>query len=477
MTSAIVYAVASGQAFFVGVVLVSLAALLGFAGGGRWPALGRMAAALWGLALVAFSATPLPPWYSLLAGPLVLAWLVTERGSGLVPACGRRGLRIAVLAACAVGAAIEIPYHIMPAIAPMGAPTVFVVGDSISAGMGTEADTWPRILARRHGVRVRDLSLAGATVATALRDQAPGVTGTDALVVVEIGGNDVLGETSSEAFEQGLDALLARLSGRGRTIVMLELPLPPFRQDVGAAQRRQARRHDVVLVPKRVLLGVLTSPGATLDTIHLSPSGHRRMAEAVWSVLRSALGSSAHAPNRGAALERETPRRPQERMAVASRGPVGRWPERSGRLGGGLGRGLPRDGRLGGLRLGRSLGGGLGRGLGSGLGGGLLGGGLGGGLGRGGSLLGGGGLGGGLLGGGLGSGLLRGHGDSSLFARDVNGSDANETSGELDVGVRPAREELPPARVTSVRGAHPESSSASRTSVASGRAEVRRLRP
>jgi acyl-CoA thioesterase-1 len=171
----------------------------------------------------------------------------------------------------------------------MGNPPIYVVGDSISAGMGGEAETWPRILARQHDVQVHDLSRAGANVATALRQQAGQFVGTGSLVLVEIGGNDVLGETMPGSFERGLDALLGRLREGGGAVIMLELPLPPFYNRYGAAQRRSAKRHGVVLIPKRVLLGVMTSDGATLDTIHLSWYGHELMAEKMWGIIRRAF--------------------------------------------------------------------------------------------------------------------------------------------------------------------------------------------
>ena len=141
------------------------------------------------------------------------------------------------------------------------------------------------------GVRVQDLSLAGADVASALKEQAGRVDGPGSLVIAEIGGNDVLGQTTPEAFERGLDALLKVLRRGGRTVVMLELPSPPFYNRFGSAQRRQAGRHGVLLVPRRVLLGVLTAKDATLDTIHLSPTGHARMAEAIWRAVRGAFGA------------------------------------------------------------------------------------------------------------------------------------------------------------------------------------------
>ena len=69
---------------------------------------------------------------------------------------------------------------------------------------------------------------------------------------------------------------------------MLELPLPPFYNEYGRAQRRVARRHDVLLVPKRVMLGVLLQDGTTLDTIHLAEAGHGQMARRRLEIVRGA---------------------------------------------------------------------------------------------------------------------------------------------------------------------------------------------
>jgi acyl-CoA thioesterase-1 len=110
------------------------------------------------------------------------------------------------------------------------------------------------------------------------------------LVIAEIGGNDILRANAPEAFERGLDALLAKLRDAGGCVVMLELPLPPLCNRCGEVQRRLAKRHGVLLIPKRVLLGVLTGQGATLDTIHLSGRGHQLMAQAVWEAIHPVFG-------------------------------------------------------------------------------------------------------------------------------------------------------------------------------------------
>jgi len=104
---------------------------------------------------------------------------------------------------------------------------------------------------------------------------------------VAIGGNDVLGATTTAQFEQSLDALLIELEAPNRQLVMLELPLPPFYHEYGRIQRTLAKNHNVALVPKRVLLSIIAGSESTLDSIHLSQAGHQKMANVVWGFLKS----------------------------------------------------------------------------------------------------------------------------------------------------------------------------------------------
>ncbi len=85
-----------------------------------------------------------------------------------------------------------------------------------------------------------NLAVAGATARSALA-QAARAADPNAVVLVEIGGNDLLGGTAVARFEQDLAALLTALTGPHRLVVMVELPLLPFSNGYGAAQRRVAR--------------------------------------------------------------------------------------------------------------------------------------------------------------------------------------------------------------------------------------------
>ena len=109
------------------------------------------------------------------------------------------------------------------------------------------------------------------------------------LVFVEIGGNDVLGSTQPADFATDLEALISHIAAPGRQIVMFELPLLPFYHEYGRHQRSIAAKHGVALVPKRVFLSVLAGNDATMDTVHLSQEGHRKMAETVWGLVHEAF--------------------------------------------------------------------------------------------------------------------------------------------------------------------------------------------
>jgi acyl-CoA thioesterase-1 len=111
------------------------------------------------------------------------------------------------------------------------------------------------------------------------------------LILVEIGGNDVLGTTTAVKFEADLDRLLATLVQFSSDLVMFELPLPPLHNEFGRIQRELARKHSVKLVPKRILAAVLSESGVTIDSLHLSPQGHQRLAEDVWNIIGSAFAS------------------------------------------------------------------------------------------------------------------------------------------------------------------------------------------
>ena len=170
------------------------------------------------------------------------------------------------------------------ALLPAGSP-VFVIGDSLSAGLGnSDAGTWPRLLAARLALPVSNLARAGATLADGTHQAAGIPRGEPAILLVELGGNDLLGEATPETFERDLAALLAVLKADGRKVAMFELPLLPFQNRYGRIQRRVCADHDVTHLPRYLLAGAVALPGHAADGLHLSPEGHAWLAERVAAV-------------------------------------------------------------------------------------------------------------------------------------------------------------------------------------------------
>jgi acyl-CoA thioesterase-1 len=206
----------------------------------------------------------------------------------------RRATTAALLILLLVLPASEFSHRAMPVISGEPSDHLVIIGDSISSGIDSQAVAWPSVLRQMTGVPVRNLSRPGAQTVEGLA-MAEEVTPDDRLVLIEIGGNDLLAGVASNEFERALDALLSRLTSPGRVVVMFELPLLPHRIAYGQIQRRLAARHGVSLIPKRYFIDVIGGANTTSDGLHLSKEGTRQMAELVTRVRGRILKSPATA--------------------------------------------------------------------------------------------------------------------------------------------------------------------------------------
>jgi lysophospholipase L1-like esterase len=284
--NALLYLVISGQAFFWGTGLMGLGLAVEGGLARRRDRLGQRVAGvalLVGAFFVALSSTPLPVWFyglGVLDLCVYLVWLPRP------PDEGRRATRLALAMIVLAGVMAEGPHHVRGPLQGRPQRAVYVLGDSISAGIEQPGVVpYPQLLQKQHGMRVTNLAVSGCTVQGAMSalDQIRDPAG---LILVEIGGIDLFQRRSTAEFARDLAALLRRAATPERTVMMLELPLPSW--GYGRVQRRLARQYGVILVPKRVFAGVLGTPGATDpdDRIHLTRSGQALMAERLWPWLR-----------------------------------------------------------------------------------------------------------------------------------------------------------------------------------------------
>lgn len=222
--------------------------------------------------LVAFSSTPLPIWFYVTWIALVAAAFAVRQRRILITA--------AIIITC-TAIAWQLPYYLPPRLPTHPDDTMYLIGDSISAGIGNrDIICWPKLIQRDYRVKMVDLSRGGATIQSSL--ECLKQIGSDShLVFLEIGGNDVLHETPTAEFGESLETLLRSVCHPGRVVVMMEIPLPPFRSQYGAVQRRLAHRFGVILIPRRFFSDVLAGKNATLDGFHLTQRGHEEMARTI----------------------------------------------------------------------------------------------------------------------------------------------------------------------------------------------------
>lgn len=250
--------------------------------------------AILGWLLLLISSPLQPLWLYGLEMAGFIVWLWTNRKLS-TPCAIRICASLSLLAVSLLLALHELRHALSPGIPPIIAQRFCVIGDSLSAGVRTNEVSWPAVLAKRHDVQVASFARPGARLQDALA-QADHLTPSDTLVLLEIGGNDLLGGTPLREFERDMTRLLDAVSKPGRVMLMLELPLPPLCNLYGAAQRHIADKFGVVLIPKRHLVAVLCGQAATIDGLHLSQSGHDHMAKMVWRFVGPSLSTANSKP-------------------------------------------------------------------------------------------------------------------------------------------------------------------------------------
>lgn len=211
----------------------------------------------------------------------------------------RRGLLAAGLAACALpfgptGCGRDTGRGGAGSPLPAGTP-VLVLGDSIAAGYGASRDAaFPARLQAATGWDVVNAGVSGDTSSGALLRLAPLLEShRPALVVVEIGGNDLLRGVPPERTRANIDQMLSRVSAAGARAVLVAVPEPNlFAYQLGRLSdhpmyRDLAAAHGALLVEGAVSRA-LARASTRVDPIHPNADGQRLIGEALVTALRSA---------------------------------------------------------------------------------------------------------------------------------------------------------------------------------------------
>ncbi|HUW75902.1 MAG TPA: arylesterase [Gallionella sp.] len=171
---------------------------------------------------------------------------------------------------------------------------VLALGDSLTQGAGvTLEQAWPELLARKTGWVVVNGGVNGDTSEEALR-RLPGLLDQQnpVLVLVTLGGNDMLRNIPRQQTIDNLERILALIKAHGAKAVLLATPSPsPMRavfQNLAAPDfyRKVAEAQHVPLIGDAIA-DVLSNPGLKGDALHPNAEGHARLAEKIYKELRS----------------------------------------------------------------------------------------------------------------------------------------------------------------------------------------------
>ncbi len=188
--------------------------------------------------------------------------------------------------------------------APASAPVITILGDSLTTGFGLPAaDALPAQLQRElnaAGVRasVRGAAVNGSTTAGGL-NRVDSVSRDTDVVVVALGGNDLLRFISPAQVRANLDGIVRRLKGRGMRVVLagVEAPLElgAYARAFNAVFPAVAQSHNVLLHASLLSGIMLDSRYNQEDLVHPNAAGVRIIAKRLAPVVAKAVRSEAAA--------------------------------------------------------------------------------------------------------------------------------------------------------------------------------------
>lgn len=158
--------------------------------------------------------------------------------------------------------------------------TIVVLGDSIAAGVGSgPGQAYPELLAARFGTEVVNAGVSGNTTADGLARIDEVLEENPWMVIIELGGNDLLRRVPPEQTEQNLRGIVDRVISARAVPVLVEMDAP-FGGNYLAIYEQLGEEYNIPVV-EETLGEILRDRDLKADTIHPNAEGQKILAEAI----------------------------------------------------------------------------------------------------------------------------------------------------------------------------------------------------
>jgi acyl-CoA thioesterase-1 len=170
--------------------------------------------------------------------------------------------------------------------------TIVCLGDSITAGVGSgPGEAYPERLAGKLGVEVINEGVSGDTATQGLARMDQVLADDPWMVIVELGGNDILHQVPAEQTERSLRRIVEKILAARAVPVLVEVDAP-FGASYKAIYGRLGKAYHVPVV-EDAIGRVLRDRSLKSDTVHPNAEGQKVLADAIADEIRPILKERA----------------------------------------------------------------------------------------------------------------------------------------------------------------------------------------
>lgn len=187
-------------------------------------------------------------------------------------------------------------------IAPLQAKNIVILGDSLSAGYGIDAQKgWVNLLATKllneGRFNVINISISGDTTSNGLAKLNPALQKYKPdVIIIELGANDGLRGLPISQIRNNFEIMLKESQKAGAKVLLLGIDLPPnygpkYREQLKNLYVELAHSYKTALVPM-FLEGVAGHDNLMQkDGLHPNEQAQQKILDNVWPILKEILGT------------------------------------------------------------------------------------------------------------------------------------------------------------------------------------------